>query len=195
MIADSNIEKSLQEIEREELNLLIRKGQKFIIRYTIKTKRRNLLGIRAKVTEEERAETFEIKEPTLAVLDRLSTEWLEMSLDESALSEGGTQTLLEAKRATAENTYRMARIIAIAVLGEDYHIKTINQKTGRVQFANDEKELERITELFFHTIKPSELVTLCQRITNIANLGDFIGSMRYMSGARTTQPQRTGRIE
>lgn len=195
MIADSNIEKSLQEIEREELNLLIRKGQKFIIRYTIKTKKRNLLGIRAKVTEEERAETFEIKEPTLAVLDRLSTEWLEMSLDESALSEGGTQTLLEAKRATAENTYRMARIIAIAVLGEDYHIKTINQKTGRVQFANDEKELERITDLFFHTIKPSELVTLCQRITNIANLGDFIGSMRYMSGARTTQPQRTGRIE
>lgn len=195
MIAESNIEKSLQEIEREELNLLIRKGQKFIIRYTIKTKKRNLLGIRAKITEEERAETFEIKEPTLAVLDRLSTEWLEMSLDESALSEGGTQTLVEAKRATAENTYRMARIIAIAVLGEDYHIKTINQKTGRVQFANDEKELERITDLFFHTIKPSELVTLCQRITNIANLGDFIGSMRYMSGARTTQPQRTGRIE
>lgn len=195
MIADSNIEKSLQEIEREELNLLIRKGQKFIIRYTIKTKKRNLLGIRAKVTEEERAETFEIKEPTLAVLDRLSTEWLEMSLDESALSEGGSHTLVEAKRATAENTYRMARIIAIAVLGEDYHIKTINQKTGRVQFANDEKELERITDLFFHTIKPSELVTLCQRITNIANLGDFIGSMRYMSGARTTQPQRTGRIE
>lgn len=194
MIADSNIEKSLQEIEREELNLLIRKGQKFVIRYTIKTKKRNLLGIRAKVTEEERAETFEIKEPTLAVLDRLSTEWLEMSLDENALSEGGTQTLVEAKRATAENTYRMARIIAIAVLGEDFYTKTINQKTGRVQFANDEKELDRLTDLFFHTIKPSELVTLCQRITNIANLGDFIGSMRYMSGARTTQPI-TGRIE
>lgn len=194
MIADSNIEKSLQEIEREELNLLIRKGQKFVIRYTIKTKKRNLLGIRAKVTEEERAETFEIKEPTLAVLDRLSNEWLEMSLDENALSEGGTQTLVEAKRATAENTYRMARIIAIAVLGEDFYTKTINQKTGRVQFANDEKELDRLTDLFFHTIKPSELVTLCQRITNIANLGDFIGSMRYMSGARTTQPI-TGRIE
>lgn len=191
MIAESNIEKSLQDIEREELNLLIRKGQKFVIKYIITRKERRLL--RSKTVEEEHAETFELKEPTLAVLDRLSAHWLEMTLDEKALESGGAETLAEAKRATADNTKRMARVIAIAVLGEDYHIKTINQKTGRVQFANDEKELERITDLFFHTIKPSELVTLCQRITNIANLGDFIGSMRYMSGARTTQ--RTGRIE
>lgn len=190
---NNNPEKTLHEIEREELNLLIRKGQKFTVRYTITKKEKRRL-LRSKTVEEERAETFEIKEPTLAVLDRLSNEWLEMSLDESALSEGGTQTLVEAKRATAENTYRMARIIAIAVLGEDYYTKTINQKTGRVQFANDEKELDRLTDLFFHTIKPSELVILCQCITNIANLGDFIGSMRLMSGARTTQPI-TGRIE
>lgn len=190
---NSNIEKTLHDIEREELNLLIRKGQKFAVRYTITKKEKRLLGLRSRTVEEERAEAFELKEPTLAVLDRLSAHWLEMTLDEKALESGGAETLAEAKRATADNTKRMARVIAIAVLGEDYHIKTINQKTGRVQFANDEKELERITDLFFHTIKPSELVILCQRITNIANLGDFIGSMRYMSGARTTQ--RTGRIE
>ena len=185
-------EKTLQDIERDELNLLIRKGQKFTIRYTITRRENRLLSLRSKTIKEERAEAFEIKEPTLAVLDRLSAEWLDMTLDEQALSSGGSDTLIEAKRATADNTHRMAKVVAIAVLGEDYHIKTVNQKTGRVQYSNDDKELERLTDLFFHTIKPSELVMICQQIVNIANLGDFIASMRYMSGARTT---RTDRIE
>lgn len=172
---------------------MIRKGQKFAVRYTITKKEKRLLGLRSRTVEEEHAEAFELKEPTLAVLDRLSAHWLEMTLDEKALEAGGAETLAEAKRATADNTKRMARVIAIAVLGEDYHIKTVERGTGRIIYSNDDKELDRLTDLFFHTIKPSELVILCQCITNIANLGDFIGSMRYMSGARTTQ--RTGRIE
>lgn len=190
---NSNPEKTLHDIEREELNLLIRKGQKFAVRYTITKKEKRLLGLRSRTVEEEHAEAFELKEPTLAVLDRLSAHWLEMTLDEKALEAGGAETLAEAKRATADNTRRMAQVLAIAVLGEDYHIKTADRKTGRIIYSNDDKELDRLTDLFFHTIKPSELVILCQRITNIANLGDFIGSMRYMSGARTTQ--RSNRIE
>lgn len=190
---NSNPEKTLHDIEREELNLLIRQGQKFAVRYTITKKEKRLLGLRRRTVEEEHAEAFELKEPTLAVLDRLSAHWLEMTLDEKALESGGAETLAEAKRATADNTKRMARVIAIAVLGENYHIKTVERGTGRIIYSNDDKELDRLTDLFFHTIKPSELVILCQRITNIANLGDFIGSMRYMSGARTTQ--RSNRIE
>jgi len=190
---NNNPEKTLHDIEREELNLLIRKGQKFAVRYTITKKEKRLLGLRSRTVEEEHAEAFELKEPTLAVLDRLSAHWLEMTLDEKALEAGGAETLAEAKRATADNTKRMAQVLAIAVLGEDYHIKTVERGTGRIIYSNDDKELERLTDLFFHTIKPSELVILCQRITNIANLGDFVGSMRYMSGARTTQ--RSNRIE
>ena len=190
---NNNPEKTLHDIEREELNLLIRKGQKFAVRYTIAKKEKRLLGLRSRTVEEEHAEAFELKEPTLAVLDRLSAHWLEMTLDEKALEAGGAETRAEAKRATADNTKRMAQVLAIAVLGEDYHIKTADRKTGRIIYSNDDRELDRLTDLFFHTIKPSELVILCQRITNIANLGDFIGSMRYMSGARTTQ--RSNRIE
>lgn len=188
----TSTEKTLHEIERDELNLLIRQGQKFSIRYTVTRRESHLLGLRSRTTKEEHAEAFEIKEPTLSVLDRLSAHWLEMTIDEKALSSGGADTLTEAKRVTGDNTRRMAKVIAIAVLGEDYHIKTVDQKTGRIQYGNDDKELERLTDLFFHTIKPSDLVIICQQIINIANLGDFIGSMRYMSGARTT---RTDRIE
>ena len=194
MIESNNSEKTLHDIERDELNLLIRQGQKFSIRYTVTRRESHLLGLRSRTTKEEHAEAFEIKEPTLSVLDRLSAHWLEMTIDEKALSSGGADTLTEAKRVTGDNTRRMAKVIAISVLGEDYHIKTVDKKTGRINYGNDDKELERLTDLFFHTIKPSELVILCQSITNIANLGDFIGSMRYMSGARTTQP-KADRIE
>ena len=136
---------------------------------------------------------FEIQEPTLSVLDRLSAIWVEMGLDEKRLTAGGTETLAEAKRIAKDNAARMARIIAIAVLGEDYHVTEVCAG-GRVKKYNDDKELDRLTALFFHTIKPSKLVGLSEAVTSVSNLGDFINSMRLMSGARTTQP-RTERIE
>ena len=57
-----------------------------------------------------------------------------------------------------------------------------------------ETDINKWTTLFFHTIKPSKLVGLSEAVTSVSNLGDFINSMRLMSGARTTQP-RTERIE
>ena len=116
-----------------------------------------------------------------------------MGLDEKRLTAGGTETLAEAKRIAKDNAARMARIIAIAVLGEDYHVTEVCAG-GRVKKYNDDTELDRLTALFFHTIKPSKLVGLSEAVTSVSNLGDFINSMRLMSGARTTQP-RTERIE
>ncbi len=191
-MTENKIDKTLEQVERDELNRLIGRGQAFAVRYTVTKKKRRLF--KTTVTEEERREEFTIKEPTLAVLDRLSEKWMDMKLDEEALTSGAMDTLREAKRSVNENTHRMAEVIAIAVLGEDYHVKMADPKTGRITYANDEKELGRLTDLFFHTVKPSELVKLCELITSIANLGDFTGSMRLMSGARTTEP-RTDRIE
>lgn len=116
-----------------------------------------------------------------------------MGIDEDSLNAGGTTTLVEAKQIAHENAERMARIIAIAVLGEDYNITEVGTN-GRIKHKQDDKELDRLTALFLHSIKPSKLVGLANTVTNASNLGDFIGSMRLMSGARTTQP-RKGRIE
>lgn len=116
-----------------------------------------------------------------------------MVVNEDRLTAGGTETLAEAKRIAKDNAARMARIIAIAVLGEDYHVTEVGTG-GRIRKYNDDKELDRLTALFFHTIKPSKLVGLSEAITSVSNLGDFINSMRLQSGARTTQP-RTERIE
>lgn len=180
-------------MEREELNILVKQGVRFSITYKVRRRNKGLKGLFQRPQVKTVKEDFEIQEPTLSVLDRLSAIWVEMGLDESQLSAGGMETLAEAKRIAKDNAGRMARIIAIAVLGEDYHVTEIGAN-GRVKRYNDDKELERLTALFFHCIKPSKLVGLSEIVTSVSNLGDFINSMRLMSGARTTQP-RTERIE
>lgn len=178
-------EKTLQDIERDELNLMIQNGVKFSVSRKVYRRGRGLLGYFQRHPETVK-ETFVIQEPTLNTLDRLSALWIEMDIPEAELTAGGAKTLQAAKRVAAKNTRRMARIVAIAVLGEDYYY-TEQEPNGRIREKKDDKELDRLTALFAHSVKPSDLLGLTQTITSVANLGDFIASMRYMSGATTTQ--------
>lgn len=180
------------ELEREELSLLIQRGVKFEVTTKIARRRKGFKGFFMKPEIVDETSSYEIHEPTLSVLDRLSDIWLDMALNEVALQESKA-IITEAKQLAKENANRMARIIAIAVLGEDYHITEVN-RLGRVRKYNNDDELDRLTNLFFHTIKPSKLVALSATVTNMSNLGDFLASMRLMSGARTTQPRKE-RIE
>ena len=175
------------ELERNELNLLVKQGIKFGIPSKVHRRKKGIRGFFQKREEANVTENFEIHEPTLSVLDRLSSIWVEMVFNEEGLATSGTESIAVAKRIAKDNTARMARIIAIAVLGEEYHVTTVGW-TGRIRKYDDNKELDRLTDIFFHTIKPSKLVGLSEAITSISNLGDFIGSMHLMSGARTTQP-------
>lgn len=193
MNEDNIREKTDFELEREELNLLVKQGIKFSVTHKVHRRKKGVKGLFQRPEIVTVKEDFEIQEPTLSVLDRLSVIWVEMEVNEDRLTAGGTETLAEAKRIAKDNAARMARIIAIAVLGEDYHVTEVGTG-GRIRKYNDDKELDRLTALFFHTIKPSKLVGLSEAITSVSNLGDFINSMRLQSGARTTQP-RTERIE
>lgn len=193
MNEDNIQEKTALEMEREELNILVKQGVRFSVSRKVRHRKKGIKGLFQRPQVVTVKEDFEIQEPTLSVLDRLSSIWVEMGLDEDRIKAGGTATLAEAKRIANENAKRMARIIAIAVLGEDYHVTEIGAG-GRVKQYNDDKELDRLTAIFFHSIKPSRLVGLSEAVTSVSNLGDFINSMRLMSGARTTQP-RTERIE
>lgn len=178
-------EKINLELEREQLNLLIKRGVKFEVVTKKRIRKKGLKGFFKKPEVLEETTSYEIHEPTLSVLDRLCDIWLEMALDEEALKEGSV--IVEAKKIAKQNAKKMAHIIAIAVLGEDYHITEITQ-TGKVKRYNDDKELNRLTDVFFHAIKPSKLALLTITVTNVSNLADFITSMRSMSGARTTKP-------
>lgn len=185
------VERTNLDIEREQLNLLIKRGVKFEVVTKVRKRKKGLRGFFKKPEIKEEVTSYEIHEPTLSVLDRLCDIWLDMALDEEALKEGAV--IVEAKKITKQNAKKMARVIAIAVLGEDYHITEITP-LGKVKKYNDDKELSRLTNIFFHGIKPSKLALLTTTVTNVSNLADFITSMRLMSGARTTKPI-AGRIE
>lgn len=173
----TNIE-SLEQ-ERKELRLLINEGVAFTVPYLEKVRiggwwrRLAMLLFRGqKYTFEERQRSFVVKEPTAFTLDRLSAEYIELAIDEAKVKEAPRQ---EARRLFAKHSRRMARIVAIAVLGNQWE---------------DKKLLNEHTEFFSRWLKNSQLWELVQAIDLTNNLADFINSMRLMSSARTTMPTR-----
>lgn len=192
-MSDNNDEIKALEREREELNLLVQRGVKFDVTTKIRRRKKGLRGFFSRPETVNETHTFEIHEPTLSVLDRISALSLAIDIDEATIKAEGEAAITEARQVTKENIMRMARVVAIAVLGEDYHVIEVN-RFGKVKKYNDDKELDRLTALFFHSVKPSVLVGLTAMITTMCNLGDFINSMRLLSGARTATPRKE-RIE
>jgi hypothetical protein len=186
--------KTALEMERAELNLLVQRGFKFTISVKVRRRAKGLRGLFGKAEAAEEAMTFEIQEPTLSVLDRISDIAIDMMVNGEELTDRGQEVIAKARKIAKENAMRMARVVAIAVLGEDYHVTRISPFGGRLKRRNDDRKFRRLTDLFFHAIRPSQLAEITAAVTNISNLGDFIASMRLLSGARTTQP-RKNRIE
>ena len=107
-----------------------------------------------------------------------------MEIDETRLQEA--DYLNAAKKMANKEAKRLAEVVAVAVLGEDYY--TAIDKGGYYKRTENKQELRRLKSFFLHTIKPSELFTLAVLITNVSNLGDFINSIRLMSATRTCDP-------
>lgn len=159
--------------EKNELNLLINKGVQFEIERKEKKKLPGFFGYFKKRIEVKVVDKFTVNEPTLSVLDRIAAEQIELKIDENVMSsESGIQ---EAKIMTKEHGMRLARIVAISVLGLEFR---------------DKKKLTDLTNLFYENIKPSKLMQLTVLINTMSNYGDFTNSIRLMSAARTTMPVR-----
>ena len=172
--------------EKNELNTLIDKGVNFDVERTIYVRQNGFLGYFKKRYAKTETLKFTIKEPTLAVLDLMSAEQIEMTIDEAVMSsELGVQ---EAKKMAGSYGKKLSRLVAIAVLGNDY-IKPKKSGLG-VKYKYDDKKLDSLAELFFIHIKPSKLLQLAILVNTMSNLGDFTNSIRLMSANRTTMPIR-----
>lgn len=184
MAENDNSKLEALELEQSELRLMIQEGVTFDVNVTYYRRKPGFWGYfrkREKVTEKR---VFKIEEPTLNTLDRLSALWLQMEIDETRLQEA--DYLNAAKKMANKEAKRLAEVVATAVLGEDYY--TAFDKGGYFKRTENKQELKRLTSLFLHTVKPSELFTLAVLITNVSNLGDFINSIRLMSATRTSDP-------
>lgn len=174
------------EQEKKELDVLIGRGMSFEVEQTFFRRRKGLKGYfskREKVTETVK---YFIQEPTLSTLDRIAAEQVELVIDENIMS--SETGINEARRLTADHSMRMAKIIAIAVLGEDY-VKPI-EHGGGYRYHYDDKRLKELTKVFFTFIRPSKLFKLTLMVNTISNLGDFTNSIRLMSANRTMMPIR-----
>ncbi len=73
------------ELERRELNLLIKNGVKFHVTTKLRRRKKGLRGFFSRPEAIEETHTFEIHEPTLSTLDRVSELSLAMEIDEAAV--------------------------------------------------------------------------------------------------------------
>lgn len=167
--------------QKRLLRTIIGKGTKFSITYQTKVRQKGFIGFFKPKVYKEVTEEFVMKEPTLAVLDRASEIWLRM--DTSAIEEKGADSINEGYRLAHKHAHDMAEAIAVLVLGEKYYAVD----------GGDDKEIERLTELFYKTVKPSQASELALLINATSNLVDFVDSTRLMRMSITTAP--TGRVE
>ena len=171
------------EAEKKEIRLLISNGISFTVEYveskTVRIPRFSFckwLNKKVTTTESKQRE-YVIKEPTLYTLDRLSAEYIEMLVDEVRIREAPRQ---EARLLFKEHSKRMAKVVAIAVLGNEW---------------DNEDKLSELSDFFFRWLKNSSLVELVQVIDLTNNLADFINSIRLLSSARTTIPNRVEKAD
>lgn len=164
-------------MERAELDSLVDHG----IEYTITSSRRFLFWKRPQ------RRTFTIYEPTLAVLDEISREAIDMEIDDEAIGKGGTDTIRGSMKAVKDNATKMARIVAIATLGESAFTHT----AGRARF--DRHRVTQLATMVYHTTTPTQLMRLASAVLNACNLGSFLHATRLMSASRKTK--RTELVE
>lgn len=185
-------EEKLEKLNREqaELRQLIGQGVTFDVKIKHSRRKPGFWGFFRKREIVEETKVYTIQEPTLATLDRLSALWLQMEIDETKLND--EDYLRTAKALANKEAKKLAEVIAVAVMGEDYY--TVTFDGTRTQRKERKSDLRALTSLFFHTITPSQLLTLAILISNVSNLGDFVNSMRLMCATRTSEAEAT-RIE
>ncbi|PPL04978.1 hypothetical protein [Parapedobacter indicus] len=168
-------EKDFDALAAEQANIdsLIGKGMDFTVRTSAIER---LFG-------SGKEKTFTIHEPYTGTLDLLADEFLKMEIDEEALTEN---PIRQSNRIIKRSAEPMARVIAVAVLNGRCWVEL----TPYRGFVN-RSLINRYTNYFLRRLKPSTLKQLALIIRQIMNAGDFINSIRWMSGAipRTTKPK------
>ena len=182
-------DKKRLEQERAELNTLINKGVTFEVKDTEFEVKRRFFGLFRQYKSKDIVRTFKIEEMTLATLDRIAAESVEIAIDEEKLRSAGIDSIKMARTIAHKHSTRCARIIAIAVLGEDLFIAKPG-KGGNTRWIEDTKKLDDLTSMFRRKIKPSILYKLYVLVNAMENLGDFMNSIRLILLERTTMPIR-----
>ena len=185
-----------KDTEKDEIKRLNDLGIEFTVRHkkrartglkrTIWKRIKEALGFGCETEVKEVETTYRVKEPTLAVLDLLSADFVNLEIEEEEIRAGNTRTLAAAKRMANKYAYTCARIAAIATLGEECF--TLSEDGF---YETNSKAIRERSDLFYHCVTPEKLMALTNLITGACDLGNFISSIILLSASRTTAPAKT----
>ena len=176
--------KQKKEAESSEINRLIEAGVSFEVTVNVRKRKPGPLGYILPRTRTQEKRRYTMHEPTLAVLDRLAAEQVQMAMDEREMQSDFFRD--KARKLAHDHALRTARCLAILVAGEEAF--SVQQRGSYCHYTYDEKSVGKLAELFAHNIEPSKLTSLTILANTISNLGDFTNSIRLMSAARITAP-------
>lgn len=167
--------------EKTELNLLLQKGVSLELEYKEIISPRLWQFWKRKKTEIKKI-TLVFREPTLAVLDRVSLEIQNLDFDEKRLmSENVDVVMREGKRIAFKAIKPLARIIAIFALREKLFIR--QNRT----YIEDTAALDKLTQIIIYALEPSKIEQLISCLTSLSNIAGFLNSIRLLAALRTTQ--------
>lgn len=173
------------ELEKKELESLTGQGIPFQVRSRVKVPVKGIGRYFGRKEIVDRIDDFEIKPPTLAVMDRLSLISIDLEVDDQKISEG-ENTFELVKGYVAGNADRLAEYVAVATLGEDYYVRE-QTLSGRMREYEDKEALQDLTKFFKTWLTPQELLTITKGIIVSMSFADFMHSMRLMKGTRTAK--------
>lgn len=167
--------------EQNELNLLLQKGVQITLRYRA-TEQPSLWRFWRQPREVTKTKVLVFREPTLATLDRVRLELLQIEFDEKRLNNKNPDIVMEEGKRIAYGSCRnMARLIAIFALGEN-----LWNHSGNI-FVEDSERLEELTAIIMQSMQPSVMEQLITCLTSLSNIGSFINSIRLISALGLTQ--------
>lgn len=170
---ETNMDKK---IETNELEVLLDRGFTIELKYKISRFPSWLTSLfwvlRHSVVE--KSEKFTFKEPTLAVLDRVSLEYMDLEQSADDIAKYGESV---AKRVAYRQAATMARIIAIFALGE---------KIFNPDYSENTREFRRVSDLMLHAFTPSKMVKLVGILSTLSNIPAFLNTIRLIGTTRTS---------
>lgn len=175
--------------EKAELTRLIQVGFEVKVNrdevVRVKGRKWPFFGAHAHKTEVRKVEkVFRISEPTLGTLSRMSKEILDIVISEENYKDLAEDVRM--RKLVVDHADKCARIIALAVIGSEYNVP--KQENGMIVYYQDNERVDKLTELFLETLRPSDMFKIMTDINVTNNMLDFSLSIRLMSTQRTSAP-------
>lgn len=160
-------------IETNELNVLLNRGFTIEIQHSEKSTWWKRLFRRRKAPAMI-TEKFTFREPTLAVLDRVSLEYMDLEQSADDIAKYGESV---AKRVAYKQAGTMARIIAIFALGENIFNPDFSENTD---------EFNRVSDIMLHAFTPSKMVQIVGILSTLSNIPAFLNTIQFLGTTRTS---------